>query len=146
MRAAPGAIWYGCGVLLLRSTAATGCCSCGTLIGGSYLACAKLLWAAIGEQPSCEDFRLRFERAVETSGRCKLHRWGHEPRQSCILLLFVSLNPCSQLLSCATHCTICTLLMLVHSHPLPPLWRFPFPAGTPPVPWNVVISRAPVYV
>ena len=65
------------GDLLLRCAskripAIVGCC-------WGALVAAVAYWAAIGEQPSCEVFRLRFERAVEASGRCKLHRWTLHP-------------------------------------------------------------------
>ena len=142
----------GCDLLWLRSAAAAVFSCCGLLqlrnvFRGFCLARAELQWAAIGQLPSCEVFRFGlYNRTVEASGRCKLHRWGHEPRQSYIILFLLSLNPCTQPLACATPCTICTLLLLVHSHPLPPLWQFPFLAGTPLAPWNVAISRAPVHV
>ena len=110
-----------CGLLRMRTSAAaeccfcdlrlsTGCCSYEALCEDFSWAFEELQWAAIGERPSCEVFQLRCGQAVEASGRCRLHRWGHKPRQSFILLFLVSLNSSSQLLTCAAHCTTCTLL------------------------------------
>lgn len=65
----------GCDLLRLHGAAVVVCGCCWLLrlravIQGLLLGAAERLWAAIGDLPSCEIFRLRLAATVEVSGRC----------------------------------------------------------------------------